>query len=413
MNSTEATRHLLPPSSKWLLSINTLFAGASALSNTFLNVYLWKFLQDVEQIATYNFCIFFFTAIGYATAGWIAKKSDRLYTLRASVAILALFYILMITLGAKAVNMYALLGALQGVGTGFFWLSYNVLVFEVTEPETRDAYNGANGFLFAIATMAAPLLAGRILSTLPQRGYTIIFAVSGALFLTAVLFTWRLRRNASPPSYDLYSGFSPKEHRNLWRKMLSMSFSMGFREGTLAFLPFLLVFLVTQNELTASRYLLFTAGGSLVAYYIVKRFLTNSRRMFFVTTAAIMLGLSVVLLLFEVNKFSLFVFGIANSLFTPLLVIPYSCLTYDVMGKLPEAAHRKVEYIVIREAVVNSGRCLSILAMIMLQELVSATLALQLTFLMVGLSPLVALFFFRRTETSFQTRFSSPLRGSG
>ncbi|TCP58904.1 YQGE family putative transporter [Tumebacillus sp. BK434] len=402
MNTTEATRQLLPPSSKWLLSINTLFAGASALSNTFLNIYLWKFLQSVEQIAIYNFYIFLFSAIGYTIAGWIAKKSDRLYTLRIGVAILALFYILIISFGSRAVSLYVLLGVLQGLGTGFFWLSYNVLVFEVTEPETRDEYNGANGFLFAVATMAAPLLAGRILSTLPMKGYTIIFTVSFALFLTAVLITWKLSPRAGPPSYDLYAGFSPQEHKNVWRKMLTMSFSMGFREGTLAFLPFLLVFVITQDELTASRYLLFTSAGSLLAYYVVKKFLTNARRMTFVTTAAMMLGLSVLLLLFEVNKVSLFVFGIANALFTPLLVIPYSCLTYDVMGQLPEAVHRKVEYIVIREAVVNTGRCLSILALILLQWQVSQSLSLKLTFLLVGLSPLVALFFFRRTCQSLR-----------
>ncbi|ASS75575.1 hypothetical protein CIG75_11635 [Tumebacillus algifaecis] len=403
MNATEVTRQLLPPSSKWLLSINTLFAGASALSNTFLNIYLWKFLQSVEQIAIYNFYIFLFSAIGYTIAGWIAKKSDRLYTLRLGVAILALFYILIISLGSQVISLYVLLGMLQGIGTGFFWLSYNVLVFEVTEPETRDQYNGANGFLFAIATMAAPLLAGRVLSTLPIKGYTIIFTISFALFLTAVLLTWLLKPKAGPPSFDLYAGFSPREHKNLWRKMLSMSFAMGFREGTLSFLPFLLVFMVTRDELTASRYLLFTSGGSLIAYYVVKRYLTNTRRITFVTTAAFMLGLSVLLLLFEVNKLSLFTFGIANALFTPLLVIPYSCLTFDVMGQLPEAVHRKVEYIVIREALVNSGRCLSILAMIGLQLIVSASLSLKLTFLLVGLTPLIAMFLFRRTNEAFHS----------
>jgi YQGE family putative transporter len=401
MNTTEATRQLLPPSSKWLLSINTLFAGASALSNTFLNIYFWKLLHSVEQIALYNFYIFLFTAIGYTTAGWIAKRSDRLYTLRLGVAILALFYILIISLGSGAVKMYALLGGLQGFGTGFFWLSYHVLVFEVTEPETRDSYNGDNGFLIAIATLAAPILAGRILSTLPVKGYSIIFTVSFVLFLTAVLLTWQLKPKKGPSSYDLYSGFSPQEHKSLWRQTLAISFSLGFREGTLAFLPFLLVFLVTRDEWTASRYLLLTSGGSLVAYYVVKRYLKTERRTTFVTVAALMLGLSVFMLLFEVNKISLFVFGVSNAMFTPLLVIPYSCLTYDVMGKLPEAAHRKVEYIVAREAVVNSGRCLSILVMIGLQQLVSEGLSLLLTFLLVGLSPLVALYFFRRTTESF------------
>ncbi|MGZ4113378.1 MAG: hypothetical protein ACXVP5_13145 [Tumebacillaceae bacterium] len=107
----------LPGSGKRLLVINTLFAGASALSNTFLNIYLWKLLRDLDQIAIYNFFIFFFTAVGYATAGWIAKRTDRLYTLRIGIGILALFYVLILVLGARVDGLQAMLGCLLGLAT--------------------------------------------------------------------------------------------------------------------------------------------------------------------------------------------------------------------------------------------------------------------------------------------------------
>lgn len=405
IRTATADRDLLPPSGKWLLAINTLFNGASALSNTFLNIYLWKFLRELEHIAVYNFSIFLFTALGYVAAGWIAKRTDRLYTMRIGVGILALFYVLILMLGPRVINTYWLLGCLQGFGTGFYWLSYNVLVFEVTEPETRDEFNGANGFLFSLATGAAPMVAGKILSYLPGRGYSVLFILSFLLFISAVICTWWLQKRTGPPHYNLYAGYKPEEHGDIWRQTLRVSLLLGFREGTLAFLPFLLVFLVTKNEETAGRYLLMTAGGSLLAYYFVKRFLTFERRTTFVTVAAFMLALSVLMLLFEVNTTSLFVFGITNSLFTPLLIIPYACLTLDVMGRLPQAVHRKVEYLVVREAMVNTGRCLSLLLLMGAQYFWPDSVANRVAFLTIGLSPLIGLFYFRRSTDLFLATF--------
>ncbi|HEU4963187.1 MAG TPA: MFS transporter [Bacilli bacterium] len=395
----------LPPSSRWLLVINTLFNGAGALSNTFLNIYLWKFLRSLEQIAIYNLSIFLCIALGYMTAGWVAKRTDRLYTMRAGVAILALFYILILTLGPRVINTYWLLGCLLGFGTGFYWLSYNVLVFEVTEPDTRDQFNGTNGFLFSLATGVAPMIAGKVLSYLPGRGYTVLFLVSFALFIAAVVCTWLLKRRTGPPHYNLFIGYKPPQHGEIWRQTLRVSLLLGFREGTLSFLPFLLVFLVTKNEEMAGRYLLMTAIGSFAAYFFVKKFLTFERRNTFVTVSAFMLALSVLMLLFQVNQVSLFVFGITNALFTPLLIIPYACLTLDVMGRLPEAVHRKVEYLVVRETAVNTGRCLSLLVMIGAQTIWSDALTNRIAFLMVGLSPLLGLFYFRRSSALFLSTF--------
>jgi MFS transporter, YQGE family, putative transporter len=410
IRNREVHREPLPADGKWLLMINSLFAGAGGLSGTFLNIYLWKILKDLEQIAVFNLFIFLFAAIGFATAGWLAKRTDRLYTLRIGVAVLALFYVLILLLGPRVGQWYAGLGCLQGFGAGFYWLSYNILVFEVTEPKTRDTFNGANGFLVAIATGVAPMLAGWILSTWLQFGYRILFLLSFGLFLTAVLVTWWLSRRKEPPLFDLNAGFRPEEHGGLWRQTLGVCLLIGFREGTLFFLPFLLLFVVTRDELLASRYLLITAVLSLAANYVAKRFLTFERRPLFVTVSAFMLGLSVLLLLIQVNTTGLFVFGILNSLFAPLLLIPFSCLTYDVMGRLPQAEHRKAEYLVIREVAVDAGRCLSLLLLVVNEAFLQEATAIRIAFLTAGMSSIAGLFLYKRSHEAFVNTCTDPAR---
>lgn len=45
------------------------------------------------------------------------------------------------------------LGGLLGVGYGFYWLAFNVLTFEITEPNTRDLFNGLLGAMTSVAGM--------------------------------------------------------------------------------------------------------------------------------------------------------------------------------------------------------------------------------------------------------------------
>jgi YQGE family putative transporter len=362
----------------------------------------------LEQIALYNFSIFLCTALGYVLAGLIAKRSDRVYTLRIGIGLLAIFYVLILALGDRVGTLYLLLGSLLGFGNGFYWLSYNVLVFEVTEPDTRDEFNGANGFFFALASGIAPMVAGQILSKVPNFGYQVLFTLSFGFFLSAVLFTRSLDLRVGSPTFDLRCGFRPEENHRLWHQTLTTSFFLGFREGTLAFLPFLLVFLVTDSELLAGRYLWMTAVASLLSYYFVKRFLTFERRIGFVTVSAFMLGSSVLWLLIHVNTWSLFTFGIVNALFSPLLLIPYSCLTMDVMGRLPQAVHRKVEYLAIREVSMNTGRCLSILILVLSQRFWLDAVSTRIAFLLIGTAPLIGLVFFRR---SFRTLLTLLVQG--
>jgi YQGE family putative transporter len=87
------------------------------------------------------------------------------------------------------------------------------------------------------------------------------------------------------------------------------------------------------------------------------------------------------------------------------LTIPCSCLTFDVMGRLPEARHRNVEYVVVREASVNLGRCLSLLLVIISQSQWQEKGAILIAFLLVGLSAPLALLFYSRTSSRFLDTF--------
>src|SRR5699024_7953275 len=105
-------------------------------------------------------------------------------------------------LGNYASDLILLLGSLLGIGFGFYWLAFNVLTFEITEPETRDFFNGFLGLLSSLAGMVGPFAAGLIITSMEEfTGYKTIFALSLGFFSLAVLLSFFLQRRSAQGNF--------------------------------------------------------------------------------------------------------------------------------------------------------------------------------------------------------------------
>ena len=81
-----------------LLHIGGLYALGMFISNTFINIYLWKQVESFWIIGLYNLCIYVFQTISFALAGVVAKRIDRIYVIRIGMMLLALFFLAVLLL---------------------------------------------------------------------------------------------------------------------------------------------------------------------------------------------------------------------------------------------------------------------------------------------------------------------------
>lgn len=82
-----------------LLAVGGLYSLSIALSNTFVNVYLWKQSGQFVDLAIYNLSIVVMQPIIFMFAGRLAKKIDRVFILRFGVSFLAVFYLTVLLAG--------------------------------------------------------------------------------------------------------------------------------------------------------------------------------------------------------------------------------------------------------------------------------------------------------------------------
>lgn len=348
-----------------LLIIGGLYSLSVALSNTFVNIYLWKQSGQFIDLAIYNLSVVAIQPVAFFIAGKWAKKVDRVIVLRAGITILGLFYLAVLSFGEQASNWLILLGLLLGAGYGFYWLAFNVLTFEITEPETRDFFNGFFGTLFSAGGMVGPILAGFIISRFASTtGYFIVFGLSLGGFIIAVVFSFFLKRRCAKGRFLLLPVWNERKWNADWRRITIAHFFQGLREGVFVFIISVFVFLATNSELALGMYGLVYSGISFISYTLASKVIKKEHRKRVILIGGILLFFSLFIIMPEPTYTRLLIYAAVIAIAYPFLLVPYLSMTYDVIGQGKKAAERRVEYIVLREIFLNAGRIVSILSFI-------------------------------------------------
>ncbi|SFL67221.1 MFS transporter [Salibacterium qingdaonense] len=397
LGNVPVTKNLL-----MLLVIGGLYAVSIALSNTFVNIYLWKQSGEIRDIALYQLASVLLQPPAFLLAGCIAKKADRIYTLRAGVFILTAFFLAVLMAGKNVEDLLLFLGALLGIGFGFYWLGYNVLTFEITEPETRDFFNGFSGLLTSFAGMIGPLSAGFVITWLPEsRGYQVIFFLSFFLFMMAVLLSMKMKhRHAKGPVYFKKAAGEIRKNKD-WRKILYAHFMQGSREGIFVFIIILWVYTATNSELALGTYGFVTSAVSFLGYFLVGRFLKPVFRKHAIFIGGGLLVASVFIIVFHPVFPLLITYGIVISAAYPLMLVPYVSLTYDVLGKAADAGALRIEYLVTKEWFINSGRAFSIILFLVGTALLPDRIIIPVLMIITGAGHFAAAWCIKNIDTSF------------
>jgi len=381
-----------------LLAVQGMYAAANALSGTFVPVYLWKASQSFALIGWFTLAQHLASGCAFWLAGAWAKRHDKMIALRAGLVGSALFYLSVLLLGDAASRWAAWLGALNGLAVGLFWLAYNVVYFEITEPENRDRFNGWAGLLGSLAGMTAPWLSGTFISLSGgTRGYRIVFTASLAMFAAAAVTSFFLKRRRSGGKFAWGYGAGQLGMRdNPWRAAMPALAAQGLREGVYLFLLGLLVYFATGREQSLGSYTFWTSLTALASFWLTGRLLRpRFRRAAMLSGAASVSGMTAILLA-DAGYAALLIAGVGTALFMPLYVIPMTSAVFDLIGKTDEGVERREELIVLRETGLIAGRVLGLIVYLSVVAYAQSTAALAWLLLAVGAAPLAGWLFIRR-----------------
>ncbi len=232
-----------------VVGIHALFIAGVGLSTTFVSVFLFRHGGGLAIVARYHVALFMAFPLGALVAGYVAARSDRIVALRWGVGLHAAFFLGVLALGTRAPGFIWPLGALLGLGMGFYYLGCSVLMLDATEPAGAHRLVAAIDQARLAGMTITPFLAGWAVDRLPGgHGYRAIFAASVVLFIAAVAFSSRVRRSdagavALPLRTALLGSPEPR-----WRAYMVAQGWRGVRDGVFLFLAGVLVFERARSE---------------------------------------------------------------------------------------------------------------------------------------------------------------------
>ncbi|MEW9698155.1 MFS transporter [Paenibacillus sp. SI8] len=344
------------------LVIHSTFQFGASMSGVFLNLYLWRLTQSLAVNGFYNILVFLITPLGFAIGGWMIKKKDRMVSYRLGIVLIALFYLSVIIAQEKLVEYYVLFAIFNGLAAAFYWVGYLTLMYDVSTEQNRIRYLAFNMIFFTAATLAGPALAGFVIRLQEGlRGYTIVFSIAFLMFLLATVISLKIKASSGHHKayYLKYAGLMMKKDK-AWLKSLLGFFGMGLLQGTMLFLPNILLFKVMPREdIVGYLGVLYSSLSIVMGVFISKYAQSSKARMYLaISTVGYLIGSS--LLLGSINLWSVVSFMILYSIFAPLQGNTMTGYYYGLISTLPLKGELKVESVVVREFFLNVGRVISI-----------------------------------------------------
>lgn len=337
------------------------------MSGVFLNLYLWRLTHSVVVNGTYSIIVYILTPIGFAIGGYLIKKKDRMVTYRLGIVLIGLFYLSVSIAQERLVDYYVLFAIFNGLAGAFYWVGYLTLMYDVSTEKNRIRYLAYNMMFFTAATLAGPALAGFIIRLKEGlSGYTIVFSIAFCMFLLAVIISFKIKASSSHHRvyYLKYTGLVMKKKID-WLKALLGFFGMGLLQGTMMFLPNILLFKVLPREdMVGYLGVLYSSLSIVMGIFLSKYAKAGKARLYLIiSTVGYLVGISFII--GSLTIWSVVGFMVLYSIFAPLQGNTMSGYYYSLIAKLPLRGELKVESVVVREFFLNVGRVISILAIIL------------------------------------------------
>jgi len=393
-----------------LLAIYGSFGFANALSGTFIPVYLWKASGSYLTVALFALAQYSFSGLTFFLCGKWIKEGNKLNCLRVGCLLSGVFYCIVLWLKQSASDMPFLLGVISGVGLGCYWVAYNIIYFEITEPDTRDRFNGSQGLLASGTGIIAPWLSGLLISLLADdKGYMFIFTASLIIFACCGLISLLIKKRPPEGRYDWLYPIKQWRQRSKqskeWRYAFAAITAQGVREGVFMFLINLIVFIATKDESKVGTYTLITSLTALVSFWLCGRLLKPRLRSAAMLIGVICITLFLIPFFWRINYSMLLIYGIGTALLFPLYIIPITSKVFDMIGASKQSVERREELIIFRELGLTLGRVIGLIPFYIYIFWINNETGLVWMLLLVGASPIVGWFFMRKLFAIQHTRY--------
>ena len=339
--------------------VHMAFTIATGMSGIFINLFLFNANAEMKTVVLYNVIVYFLNPFAFFFAGYFGKKFPVSFALRLGIIFYNILYILLIIFQNQAAHFLPLIAVVHALGGGFYFLGYNVMLFDFTNSQNRQQSLSLVGTIGTIVSLFAPSLAGFLITVSSgMSGYILVFSISLIVSVIATVSSIRIPNIGKKDSYRFLELLMAARKRKNWTFAMLGEFLRGTREGMIAFLLSLLLYMAIKNENIIGLNSFLCSLLGMVGYYIAGKFMNNNNASLFMLLGASVMFVLTPVLFFYTGVGMILVYSVLNT-FTNIFVVNSSTgIMYGAIHQIPESNSKRVEAMVLRDGILNFGRAI-------------------------------------------------------
>ena len=330
--------------------------------NTFMVAYFITLTNyNYKLISIYYIANFICIALTFYLLGFIIKKYSKIKIFRTGIILYCLYILLIALLKERIVDYYVLLGATYGTVQGILWAPGLSLVNEYVKDDSNN-FVSMKSILTQILKIIMPFILG---ASIELTSFSFIAII--ILFLSVIQFFFSLLIKDDTKSRN--SNYNLKEYIKYVKnkKLLKTYYKLVACDGIVNYMlaTVVTILIVTSFKTTFNLGMLTTifSACSIISVYIFQRKIKRNINTTKICT--IMMIISLITLLIDINKYTVIIYNLFNSLFLILLINSAETKRYEIITKDKKASNNYiVEHQILSEICLNIARILGYIVLL-------------------------------------------------
>lgn len=329
--------------------------------NTFMVAYFITLTNyDYRLVSIYYALSFIGILVTFLIFGRIIKNKNQVGVFRSGIILYCVYILTIALLKEKIVVYYAYLGIFYGVVQGLFWVAGHTLINEYTK-NAENSFISFKSMLGKTMSIFFPIIFG---ASIEFTSFSQVAKIVVLLSLIQFLFSMMIKDKAMIHSkrYNLKEYLQYIKNNNKFKTTYKIAACDGIVHYLLGTLITILIVTTFKTTLNLGIITTIFSICSIISVYIFQyKFKSNPK---ILKVSSVMMVLSVFLLLLDINKITIIIYNLCNSIFLVLLINTAETRSYDMINQDKEVLKNYiVEHQITWQIVLNISRILGYLVL--------------------------------------------------
>jgi len=370
-----------------LLTIGILATAGMVITGTFINVFLLRATDgNVSLIIIQNIINFITMWIAFVIGSKILAKISISTLLRIGISSMIFYFMLILFLQNHLAIFLIPLAVFNGLGSGLYWFSTNLLVAKIIQETEQGRYFGYLQTTASIFGVITPAISGFIITRFNDlTGYYVLFGIALVFFILAILMLKNIPRFTITNQIHIYDILKLKGNP-YWDAGKSFRFVIALKDTINGQIFILFAFLIFHNEGVIGNILSITAIITVFSsFWFAKIYTRKKQQAFYLSTTIIMM----------LTYFLLALFPYIPVLITAWIVFAItqnwaSTILQSVIFQLANRArdgYEQSDYLVALEFPTTLGRIVGMIIALLLIYFISSDMSVyRLLFIIIAIA---------------------------